>query len=152
MKLSMEEKAVSYDKIVTSLLAIICFSQYAFAKQGDFEWQKVPPEAEGISSQKLDTAREVLAAKGTKAFLVIRNDKIVYEWYAPGFDTQKQHYTASLAKALVGGVSLMVALNDGRLAVDDLAYKYIPEWKEHPQKSKITIHHLATHSSGVEDA
>ncbi len=139
-------------KILSRLLAVICFSQYVFAGQGGFEWQKVSPEAEGMSSQKLDAARDVLSKKGTKTFLVVRNDKIVYEWYAPDFGPEKRHYTASLAKALVGGVSLMIALNDGRLSADDPACKYIPEWKGHPQKSKITIRHLATHSAGVEDA
>ena len=143
---------MSLKRIVASLLVIICFSQCASAGQGGFEWQKVSPEAEGMSSQKLDTARNVLSRKGTKTFLVIRNDRIVYEWYADGFGPEKKHYTASMAKALVGGISLMLALNDGLLGADDPACKYIPEWKGHPQKSKITIRHLATHSSGIEDA
>jgi CubicO group peptidase (beta-lactamase class C family) len=56
-----------------------------------------------------------------------------------------------LAKALVGGGSLLLALNDGRMAVDDLACSYIPAWKNDPLKSKITIRHLATHTSGIED-
>jgi len=143
-------KAILYGCV--SLFIITCFSDCAWAGQGDFEWQKASPEAEGMSSQKLDAARDVLSEKGTKTFLVIRNDKIVYEWYAPDFGPDKKHYTASMAKALVGGVSLMLALNDGLLSADDPACKYIPEWKGHPQKSKITIRHLATHSSGIEDA
>jgi CubicO group peptidase (beta-lactamase class C family) len=143
---------MSLKRTVTSLLVIICLFQCASAGQGDFEWKKSPPEIEGMSSQKLDAARDVLSEKGTKTFLVIHNDKIVYEWYAPGFGPGKKHYTASMAKALVGGVSLMLALNDGLLDADDPACKYIPEWKGHPQKSKITIRHLATHSSGIEDA
>ena len=143
---------MSYKRTVTSLLFIICFFQRVSAGQGVFEWEKALPENEGMSSQKLDTARDVLSKKGTRTFLVIRNDKIVYEWYAPDFGPDKKHYTASMAKALVGGVSLMLVLNDGQLNADDPACKYIPEWKEHPQKSKITIRHLATHSSGIEDA
>jgi len=135
-----------------SLSIITCFSDCARAGQGGFEWQKASPEAEGMSSQKLDAARNVLSEKGTKTFLVIRNDRIIYEWYAPGFDALQKHYTASMAKALVGGVSLMLALNDRRLSADDPASKYIPEWKGHPQKSKITVRHLANHSSGIEDA
>ena len=141
-----------FKRTVSSLLLIIYFFQYASAGQGDFEWKKSPPETEGFSSQKLDAARKILSEKGTKTFLVIRNDRIVYEWYAGGFGPDTKHYTASMAKALVGGVSLMLALNDGLLVADDPARKYIPEWKGHPQKSKITIRHLATHSSGVEDA
>jgi CubicO group peptidase (beta-lactamase class C family) len=139
-------------RIISSLLAIICFSQFVFAGQANFEWETTSPQREGMSSKKLDAAKDTLATKGTKIFLVIRNDKIVYEWYASGWGPTRRHYTASLAKALVGGVSLMLALNDGRLGADDPAYNYIPEWKADPQRSKITIRHLATHSSGVEDA
>ncbi len=139
-------------RIISSLLAIICFSQFVFAGQANFEWETASPESEGMSSKKLDAAKDTLATKGTKTFLVIRNDKIVYEWYASGWGPMRRHYTASLAKALVGGVSLMLALNDGRLGADDPACNYIPEWKADPHRSKITIRHLATHSSGVEDA
>ena len=57
-----------------------------------------------------------------------------------------------MAKALVGGVSLAVAMSDGRISPDDLASKYIPGWSEDPLKSKITIRHLATHTSGIADA
>src|SRR3546814_4912464 len=57
-----------------------------------------------------------------------------------------------MAKALVGGMSLLLAEQDGRLKVDDLAWKYIPEWKNDPVKSQITIRHLATHTSGIEDS
>jgi CubicO group peptidase (beta-lactamase class C family) len=117
-----------------------------------FQWQTASPESQGMSSAKLDAMRQALAARGTKTLLVVRNDRIVCEWYAEGYDAKKQHYTASLAKALVGGVSLMVALNDGRIGADDPACRYIPSWRDDPLKSTITIRHLATHSSGIEDA
>lgn len=124
----------------------------AAGEREDFGWQEAAPETQGMSSRRLDEATDVLARKGTKTFLVIRNDRIVREWYAPGFSPAEKHYTASMAKALVGGVSLMLALNDGRLGADDPACRHVPQWKEHPLKSRITIRHLATHSSGIEDA
>lgn len=133
-------------------VVVLAAASLATGGQENFEWQKAAPETQGMSAQALDAATEALSRKGTKTFLVIRNDKIVHEWYAPGFGPTEKHYTASMAKALVGGVSLMLALNDGRLGADDPACNYIPEWKGHPQKSKITIRHLATHSSGIEDA
>lgn len=46
----------------------------------------------------------------------------------------------------------MLAIEDRLLSIDDPACKYIPQWREHPLKRKITIRHLATHSSGIEDA
>jgi hypothetical protein len=45
-----------------------------------FAWQTATPESQGMSSAKLDALKEVIGARKTKAFLVIRNDKIVCEW------------------------------------------------------------------------
>ena len=97
-----------------------------------FAWQTAAPESQGMSGPKLDALRDALAAKKTTAFLVIRNDRIVYEWYAGGQGPTKPHGTASLAKAVVGGLSLAVALTDGRIALDDRAAVYIPSWKDDP--------------------
>ncbi len=116
-----------------------------------FQWQAATPENQGMSSQKLNLLKDDLAARSTKAFLVIRSDKVVYEWYASGHSATKQHYTASLAKALVGGVCLAVAINDGRIGLDDPVAKYVPEWKDRPEKSKITIRHLGSHTSGLDE-
>src|SRR5437870_3723234 len=92
-------------------------------------WPTATPESQGLDGSKLDAARDVLAARRTRNFLVVRNGHIVYEWYSPDSGPNKRHGTASLAKALVGGVSLMLALQDGRLSVDDPASKYIPAWR-----------------------
>jgi CubicO group peptidase (beta-lactamase class C family) len=45
-----------------------------------------------------------------------------------------------------------VALSDGRLSLDDPAAKYIPQWRDDPRKSRITLRHLGSHTSGIEDA
>jgi CubicO group peptidase (beta-lactamase class C family) len=115
-------------------------------------WQSITPAEAGFNTAKLETLQRDLAAHKTSAFLVIRRGKIAYEWYAPGNGPEKRQGTASLAKALVGGLSLLIAMNDGRIAPDDLAVKYIPAWKDDPLKARITIRQLATHTSGVEDA
>jgi CubicO group peptidase (beta-lactamase class C family) len=117
-----------------------------------FEWQEGPPESQGFAASALEAIRDELAARQTRAFLVVRRDCIVCEWYAPGWHAGRPHFTASLAKAIVGGLSLQVALEDGRLAVDDPAARFVPQWRDDPQKRRITIRHLATHSSGLEDA
>ena len=117
-----------------------------------FEWRPSYPEEQGMDAARLDAMRDTLAERQTKALLVVRNDRIVYEWYASDHGADKRHYTASLAKALVGGASLMLALNDGLMDVDAPAWRYIPAWQDDVKRSQITIRHLATHSSGIEDA
>src|SRR4030095_3276494 len=91
-----------------------------------FEWTAATPESQGMSSAKLTAMQVKLSELKTKALLVVRNDRIVLEWYAEGHSATKTHYTASMAKALVGGVSVAVAIGDGRLKLDDAASKYIP--------------------------
>ena len=120
--------------------------------QQQFRWRFASPVSQGMSRARLDDLRKVLAAKKTNALLVIRNDRIVYRWYARGYNPGKRHGTASLAKALVGGMSLAVAMSDGMIGLDDPACKYVRQWKSDPVKSRITVRHLATHMSGIEDA
>jgi CubicO group peptidase (beta-lactamase class C family) len=137
-------------------LAVKCLDQRSFAHPGfaatTFEWRTAAPESQGMSKEKLDALKDVMAARKTKAFLVVRNDRIVYEWYAADHSASKPHGTASLAKAVVGGISLGVALTDGRIALDDRAVTFAPQWRDEPRKSKITIRHLGSHTSGLEDA
>jgi CubicO group peptidase (beta-lactamase class C family) len=110
------------------------------------------PASQHMDGAALQRLTDVLAARRTKNFIVVRNGVIVHEWYAADSGPGKPHYTASMAKAIVGGTSLMLAAQDGRLGVDDLASRYIPGWQDDPRRSRITIRHLATHSSGIEDA
>lgn len=132
-----------------SLLAFLCAGGPAW---GQFEWTTATPESQGLSSSKLDLLKDSLASRNTKAFLVVRNGVIVYEWYRDGHGATKTHYTASMAKALVGGLSLGIALTDRRIALDHKAAEYVPQWKDDPRKSRITIRQLGSHTSGLEDA
>jgi CubicO group peptidase (beta-lactamase class C family) len=106
-----------------------------------FDWQSAAPEQQGLSSRALAAIRE-LAESATKAFLAVRNDRLVYEWYSPDHSPTKKHYTASMAKAIVGGMSVAVALTDGRLTFEDRVAKYVPQGAADPRKSRITIRHL----------
>lgn len=117
-----------------------------------FKWGTASPASQEMDRDKLAAMKDSLAEHHTKAFLVIRNDRVVCEWYQKGHGPDKRHYTASMAKAIVGGLSLAVAMSDGLIALDDHAVKYVPQWKDDPRKSKITIRQLGSHTSGIEDA
>jgi CubicO group peptidase (beta-lactamase class C family) len=116
-----------------------------------FEWREDKSGADA-AAKALGAVRDDLAARGTKALFVAQRDRVVCEWYAPDWEASKPHYSASLAKALVGGTSLLLVLGDDRLSPDDLAARYVPQWRDDPRRSRITIRHLATHSSGLADA
>ena len=116
------------------------------------DWATISPADAGLDPTKLEAWRSSLAVHRTTGLIVVRRGRIAMEWYAPGWNANRPHGTASMAKALVGGMSLALAMSDGRIAPDDLASKYIPGWRTEPLKSKITIRELATHTSGISDA
>jgi CubicO group peptidase (beta-lactamase class C family) len=116
------------------------------------DWSSISAADAGLDTAKLEAWRSSLAAHGTTGLILIRRGRIALEWYAPGWDANRPHGTASMAKALVGGMSLALAMSDGRIAPADLASKYIAAWRTDPMKSKITIRELATHTSGISDA
>jgi CubicO group peptidase (beta-lactamase class C family) len=116
------------------------------------DWETSSAAEAGFDPAKLEAWRSTLAEHRTSGLIVVRRGRIVLEWYAPGWTADRPHGTASMAKALVGGMSLAVAMNDGRISPGDLASKYIAGWDADPLKSKITIRQLATHTSGIADA
>src|SRR2546423_1032603 len=131
-------------------LVIAIWASLACAQSMD--WPAIAPSDAGLDAAKLEAWRSTLAAHRTTGLIVIRRGRIALEWYAPEWNADRPHGTASMAKAMVGGMSLAVAMSDGRISPDDLASKYIPGWSADPLKSKITIRQLATHTSGISDA
>ena len=137
---------------VVALWALAADASVAQTNSPGWEWTTASPESQGMSSAKLKAMTEALAARNTSGLLVVRNDRIVCEWYAPGAGAAIPHGTASLAKAIVGGVAAAVAITDGRVALDDPAAKFIPQWQGDPRKSRITLRQLGSHTSGLADA
>jgi parallel beta-helix repeat protein len=117
-----------------------------------FAWRRALPESQGMDSAKLDMMLDALVSRDTQGLVIIRNDRIVAERYAPGHTSSQRHNVGSLAESLLGGMSLLVALSDGRIRPEDYAWKFIPGWRDNSQKSRIQIRHLASHTSGIEDA
>ena len=93
-----------------------------------------------------------LFRRSTQCYMVIHDDQIIYERYAPGWDRHKPHGTASAAKGIMGGLALMLAMHDGLIGLDDPACRHIPQWKSDPLKSRITIRQLGAHASGLDDS
>jgi CubicO group peptidase (beta-lactamase class C family) len=135
---------------IMSAVAALYFGRPAPGQS--FEWQRATPESQGLSREKLDALKDELARRKTHAFLVVRNDKVVYEWYAAGHGPDKKHGAASLSKATVAGLALALALGDGKLKLDTPVAELVPAWNDDPRKRKITLRHLGSHTSGLADA
>jgi CubicO group peptidase (beta-lactamase class C family) len=86
----------------------------------------------------------------TAAFLVIKNDSIVYERYFNGFTEQSKLPSFSVAKSFVSTL-VSVALMEGKISsLQDPITKYLPELiQTDPRYEKITLQHLLDMKSGL---
>lgn len=85
----------------------------------------------------------------TKAFLVVKNDSLIWEKYFDGYDSATVSNSFSVAKtitAIIAGISI----KDGFLDSDtDYVTKYLPELKG-PYARQIRLRHLLQMSSGID--
>jgi len=85
----------------------------------------------------------------TTSYLVIKNDSIIYENYWEQYNDKSVTNSFSMAKSFTA-VLIGIAIKQGLIKnVDEPVGNYIDSYKE-GDKSKITIKHLLTMSSGVD--
>ena len=87
----------------------------------------------------------------TAAFLIIRNDTLIYEKYFMGFDENSMLPSNSMAKSFTGTL-VGIALLEGAITSDrEPITNYLPELvKKDKRFSQITIRHLLDMRSGLD--
>jgi CubicO group peptidase (beta-lactamase class C family) len=86
----------------------------------------------------------------TVAFLVIKDDTLIYEEYFNGYNHNSTVTSFSVAKSFVSAL-IGIAISEGYIrSVDDAITKYLPELlKKDPRYHDIKLRHLLTMSSGI---
>jgi CubicO group peptidase (beta-lactamase class C family) len=97
-----------------------------------------------------ESLEEYLDASGTTAFLVIHDDRLLYERYFDGYDESSIHTSFSMAKSFAAAL-VGIAIDEGHInSVNEPITNYIPELLEKDERfESITIRHLLTMSSGI---
>lgn len=96
------------------------------------------------------TLKEYMKAGQINAFLVIRNDSVLYERYANGYTDSTLTSIFSGAKSMI---SIMIgqAIAEGKIkSLNDKVTVYIPELKSNPAFNEITLKNLLDMKSGLE--
>jgi CubicO group peptidase (beta-lactamase class C family) len=97
-----------------------------------------------------ESLEEYLDASGTTAFLVVHDDRLLYERYFDGYDEHSIHTSFSMAKSFASAL-VGIAIDEGHInSVNEPITNYIPELLEKDERfESITIRHLLTMSSGI---
>ncbi len=131
-----------------------------FPPIGSTEWQTTTPESLGWSTANIQPLYDYLDAQQTRAFIVLKNGKIVLEKYfgqnlagTAAFNQASQWYWASAGKTLTG---FMVgkAQQEGFLNINNKSSQYLGTgWTSEPlaKENLITVRHQLTMTSGLDD-
>ncbi|NRB64123.1 MAG: serine hydrolase [Saprospiraceae bacterium] len=92
--------------------------------------------------------QEALETSKTVAFMVIRNDSILYEQYMNGYNRESIVTSFSVVKSYVSAL-MGIAISEGYVgSVNDPITNYLP-YLDDPAFAKITIEHLLNMESGI---
>src|SRR5215203_4741760 len=108
-------------------------------------------QIEAIASDSSNGSLEdYLDASGTTAFLVIHDDKLLYERYFNGYDQHSVNTSFSMAKSFASAL-VGIAIDEGDIrSVNEPIMNYIPELLKNDKRfGSITIRNLLTMSSGI---
>jgi CubicO group peptidase (beta-lactamase class C family) len=91
-----------------------------------------------------------LRRTGTRAFLILHDDRLVYERYFDGADRQSRHTSFSVAKSFLSTL-VGIAIDEGLIGgVTDPVTEYVPELLERDRRfESITLRDLLAMSSGL---
>ena len=93
--------------------------------------------------------KKYLESLGTKGFLVIQNDTILFERYFNDHQKETVSNSFSAGKTIVA-LLIGIAIEEGKIkSLDEPIGNYIPEFSK-GNKSKITIRHLLDMASGLD--
>jgi len=90
--------------------------------------------------------------KNIHSILILKDNKLLVEKYFNGYNRNRLHQIRSVSK-FVTALLLGIAVDKGYIkSIDESVFNYLPNYQrlKNKENEKITIHHLASMSSGLD--
>lgn len=116
-------------------------------------WDTLSPARFNYCQKRIDSLYAFLDSQGTKAFILLKDGKIVLEQYF-GTHTVNTPYQWNSAGKTITSFMVGIAQQEGRLSISDTTSKYLGRgWTNctPAQENAITVRHQLTMSSGLDD-
>jgi CubicO group peptidase (beta-lactamase class C family) len=128
------------------------FEKVEAATQGEYLrlLDRIASQPSSQSTIPTTSFNELLASTQTTAFLIIKDDQLIYENYFNGYKRDSINTSFSVAKSFVSAL-VGIAIDEGLInSIDDPLTKYIPELQDKDSRySAITIKNLLSMASGL---
>jgi CubicO group peptidase (beta-lactamase class C family) len=116
-------------------------------------WDTMPPSALGWCQTRIDSLYALLDSNDTKAFVLLKDGKIVLEKYFAGQSPSSMWRWASAGKTVTATL-VGIAQQENLLSITDTTSTYLgPGWSSltTAQEERINIRHQLTMTSGLND-
>ncbi|MDY0064756.1 MAG: serine hydrolase [Steroidobacteraceae bacterium] len=115
----------------------------------DRGWTRITPAEAGMDVDLLAQAQAYAEAAGGSG-MIVRGGRLVHSW-----GNIDERFASQSATKSIGGMALGLAIDDGLVALEDLASTHLPSIGTPPandpaQLATITLLQLATHTAGFE--
>lgn len=117
------------------------------------DWQTTTPASFNWNETELNALYPYLETKNTKAFIILKNGKIVSEKYFGTFTKDSLWYWASTGKTMTAFL-VGIAQQEGLLNIGNRSSQYLGTgWTSAPlaKENLITVRHQLTMTSGLDD-
>lgn len=138
--------------LLTSGLALQAQTLY-FPPNGSTVWDTLSPASLGWCPDRIDSLIDFVGSRNTKAFLILKDGKIVIEHYYGTFTQDSLWYWASAGKTLTAMLT-GIAQEEGHLDINQPSSTYLGTgWTTcTPQEeAQITVRDQLTMTSGLDD-
>lgn len=116
-------------------------------------WETLSPDSLSWCDDKIQDLYDLLETNNTKAFIVLKDGKIVLEKYFGTFTQDSAWYWASAGKSMTASL-VGIAQQEGLLDIEDKTSEYLGNgWTACPpdKENLITIRHQLTMTTGLDD-
>ncbi|MBL7952122.1 MAG: serine hydrolase [Flavobacteriales bacterium] len=116
-------------------------------------WETTDPASLGWCTDQMPALLDFLESSNSKAFIVLKDGRIVIEEYFGTFEQDSSWYWASAGKSLTAFL-VGLAQQDGLLDIDEPSSTYLGEgWTSctPEQEAAITVRHQLTMTTGLND-
>jgi CubicO group peptidase (beta-lactamase class C family) len=147
----MKIRAILFIILFTPVFAI-AQNIYFPPKEGD-TWDTIAPESLSWCQNNIDSLNDFLEENNTKAFILLKDGKIVIEKYFGTHNQNSLWYWASAGKTITAFM-VGIAQQEKYLSIANTVSKYLGKgWTNCTplQEGKITVRHQLTMTSGLDD-
>jgi CubicO group peptidase (beta-lactamase class C family) len=116
------------------------------------DWETISTDSLNWCKGTLDSLKDFVGEKDSKAFIILKDGKIAVEWYYDDFTQDSLWYWASAGKSLTATL-VGIAQSENLLSINDTTSDYLGNgWTsmDLAQERKITIRNQLTMTTGLE--